>query len=92
MSLRSSAVHVETLKDARVGGIPSHAQTHRATWLTCELLFRIFVWFGAKLFNEVSSSLGSSEVWQRSKQKRPEVRHLGTSSEQLGISSEQHVC
>lgn len=47
---------------------------------------------GQSCSNEVSSSLGSSEVWQRSKQKRPEVRHLGTSSEQLGISSEQHVC
>lgn len=72
-------------------GIPCRAQTHRVTWLTGEFLFRIFIWFGQSCSNEVSSPLGSSEVWQRSKQKPPEIRHLGTSGEQLGVSSEQHV-
>lgn len=40
---------------------------------------------GQSCRNEVSSSLGSSEVWQRSKQKPLEIRHLGTASEQLRL-------
>lgn len=40
---------------------------------------------GQNYSNEVSSPLGDSEVWQRSKQKPPEIRHLGTASEQLRV-------
>jgi len=87
VSLRSSTVHVET-NDARVRWIRSHAQTPQnmpVMCLTCEFLLCFCLVQGKAVERKFLVPWGGLEVWQRSKQKPLEIRHLGTAGEQRRV-------